>query len=127
MTIPLSIANAYRVVNVVAHLATAEVATFYCSDSTLSRLPLISFDILHLATKLVFSFHPNHVEIMAKAASRNHIFAVLCYGHDRKRLESSIYKSLVDLFGLLGNDGYYSELANYFFYIRSSNHFLLFY
>ena len=65
----------HRVVNVLAHAATAEVVGILATRLfPACHYPLI----LRLATKLVFSLHPTHVEVTANAANRNHIFAVLC-------------------------------------------------
>jgi hypothetical protein len=66
--------QAHRVVNVLAHAATAEVVGILATRLfPACQYPLI----LRLATKLVFSLHPTHVEVTANAANRNHIFAVL--------------------------------------------------
>jgi heme/copper-type cytochrome/quinol oxidase subunit 2 len=65
----------HRVVNVLAHAASAEVVGILATRLfPACQYPLI----LRLATKLVFSLHPTHVEVTANAANRNHIFAVLC-------------------------------------------------
>ena len=66
----------HRAINVIFHAATAEL----CSISAVRLFP--DLDTVHLLalrclTKLLFVLHPAHVEVVANAANRPHILAIL--------------------------------------------------
>jgi len=66
----------HRLINVLLHAATAETCSIVAT-MIFPNLDAMHTLILRTATKLLFALHPAHVEVVANAANRPHILAVL--------------------------------------------------
>jgi protein O-mannosyl-transferase len=98
--------SSHRLLNIIANAATSEFVSILAVQifPSLPELPL------RVICKLLFAFHPTHVEVTVNAANRPHLLAVLCATAMSSPQLDILWVMLLQVTGLLSSETFVFQM-----------------